>query len=101
MFNLPLPSSGHIYSLTIPSHSNKYLVVGPRWGLTPRLTEWLTDRQSQCDFDFDFDFESQQTKVMQNHDNANVGNIGQGEPRHIKYKRLKLGGGQAYDRSSD
>jgi hypothetical protein len=28
-------------------------------------------------------------------------NIGQGEPRHRKYKRLKLGGGQAYDRSSD
>jgi hypothetical protein len=35
-------------------------------------TYWLTDRQSQCDFDFDFE-----------------------------YKRLKLGGGQAYDRSND
>jgi hypothetical protein len=35
-------------------------------------TYWLTDRQSQCDFDFDFD-----------------------------YRRLKLGGGQAYDRSND
>jgi hypothetical protein len=33
--------------------------------------------------------------------NANVRNIGQGEPRHRKYKRLKLGGGQTYDRSSD
>jgi hypothetical protein len=30
-----------------------------------------------------------------------VRNIGQGEPRHGKYKMLKLGGGQAYDRSSD
>jgi hypothetical protein len=28
-------------------------------------------------------------------------NIGQGEARHIKYKRLKLDGSQAYDRSSD
>jgi hypothetical protein len=28
-------------------------------------------------------------------------NIGQGEAQHRKYKRLKLGGGQAYDRSSD
>jgi hypothetical protein len=36
-----------------------------------------------------------------NHENANVRNIGQGEARHRKYKRLKLGGGQAYDRSSD
>jgi hypothetical protein len=33
--------------------------------------------------------------------NADVRNIGQGEPRHRKYKKLKLGGGQAYDRSSD
>jgi hypothetical protein len=39
--------------------------------------------------------------VIQNHKNANVRNIGQGEARHRKYKRLKLGGGQAYDRSRD
>jgi predicted proteasome-type protease len=32
---------------------------------------------------------------------VNVRNIGQGEARHRKYKRLKLGGGQAYDRSND
>jgi hypothetical protein len=43
----------------------------------------------------------QQAEVIQNHDNENVRNIGQGEARHRKYKRLKLGGGQAYDRSSD
>jgi hypothetical protein len=35
------------------------------------------------------------------HVNPNVRNIGQGEAQHRKYKRLKLGGGQAYDRSSD
>jgi hypothetical protein len=33
--------------------------------------------------------------------NINVRNIGQGEARHRKYKTLKLGGGQAYDRSND
>jgi hypothetical protein len=33
--------------------------------------------------------------------NANVHNICQGEASHKKYKGLKLGGGQAYDRSSD
>jgi hypothetical protein len=43
----------------------------------------------------------QEAEVIQNHDNENVCNIGQGETRHRKYKRLKLGGGQAYDRSSD
>jgi hypothetical protein len=42
----------------------------------------------------------QQAEVIQNHDNENVRNIGQGEARHRKCKRLKLGGGQAYDRSS-
>jgi hypothetical protein len=43
----------------------------------------------------------QQAEVIQNHENANARKIGQGKPRHSKYKGLKLGGGQAYDRSSD
>jgi hypothetical protein len=43
----------------------------------------------------------QQAEVIQNHKNANVRNIGQDETRHRKYKRLKLGGGLTYDRSSD
>jgi hypothetical protein len=43
----------------------------------------------------------QQAEFIQNHENENVRNIGQGEARHRKYKRLKPGGGQAYDRSSD
>jgi hypothetical protein len=38
----------------------------------------------------------QQAKVIQNHKNENVRNIGQGEARHRKYKRLKLGGGHVY-----
>jgi hypothetical protein len=32
--------------------------------------------------------------------NEHVRSIGQGEARHRKYKSLKLGGGQAYDRAS-
>jgi hypothetical protein len=42
----------------------------------------------------------QQVEVIQNHENENVRNIGEGEARHRKHKRLKLGGGKAYDRSS-
>jgi hypothetical protein len=34
-------------------------------------------------------------------ENEHVRSIGQGEARHRKYKRLKLGGGQDYDRSCD
>jgi hypothetical protein len=43
----------------------------------------------------------QQAEGIQNHENENVRNIGQRELRHRKYKMLKLGGGQAHDRSSD
>jgi hypothetical protein len=41
-----------------------------------------------------------QAEVILNHENPNVRATGQGEPRHRKYKRPKLGDGQAYDRSS-
>jgi hypothetical protein len=43
----------------------------------------------------------QQADVIQNHDNKNVRTIGQGDARHRKYRRLKLGDDQAYDISSD
>jgi hypothetical protein len=43
----------------------------------------------------------QQAEIVQNHENENVRNIKKGEPRDRKYVRLKLGGGHAYDRSSD
>jgi hypothetical protein len=43
----------------------------------------------------------QQAAVILNHNNENIRYIGQGEAQHRKYKKLKLGGGQAYDRSSD
>jgi hypothetical protein len=43
----------------------------------------------------------QQREVLQNHENDYDRSIGQGEARRRKYKRLKLGGGQAYDRCSD
>jgi hypothetical protein len=41
-----------------------------------------------------------QTESILNHVNLNVHGIGQ-EARHKKYKRLKLGGGEAYDHSAD
>jgi hypothetical protein len=41
-----------------------------------------------------------QEEVILNHENPYVRAIGQGEASHRKNKRLKLGGGQVYDRSS-
>jgi hypothetical protein len=51
-------------------------------------------------YDFITKLCKRQAKVIQNHDNENVSTIGQGEAQHRKYKRFKLGGGQAYDRPS-
>jgi hypothetical protein len=42
----------------------------------------------------------QQAKVIQHHENENVPNIGCGEARHRKCKRIKLGGVHVYDLSS-
>jgi hypothetical protein len=39
----------------------------------------------------------QQAQDIQNHENSYIRNIGQGEAQQRKYKRIKLGGGQAYD----
>jgi hypothetical protein len=41
-----------------------------------------------------------QAEVFQKHENENVRAIGQIEATHRKHKRLKLCGGQVYDRSS-
>jgi hypothetical protein len=41
-----------------------------------------------------------QAEIIHNHENESVHNIGQGETPHRKHKRLKLGGGHLYNRSS-
>jgi hypothetical protein len=55
----------------------------------------------QIPYDYDYVRKScrQQAEVVENHENEKVRYIGQGEARHRKYKRLKLGGGRVYDRS--
>jgi hypothetical protein len=68
------------------------LVTGPRFA-------------HNFNFPFAYDYiakvRTQQAEVMQNHENEHVRGLGQGGARHRNYKRLKLGGGQAYDRSRD
>jgi hypothetical protein len=39
-----------------------------------------------------------QAEVILSHVNPNACGIGQGKARHRKYKKLELGGGQAYNR---
>jgi hypothetical protein len=42
-----------------------------------------------------------QAEVRRNYENEHVRGIGKCEARQRKYKKLKLGGGKAYDPSSD
>jgi hypothetical protein len=70
----------------------------------PRCTpvcDLHTDFNLPYIYDYITELCRKQAEAIRNHENDNVCSIGQGEPRHRKYKRLKLGGGQAYDRSSD
>jgi hypothetical protein len=52
-------------------------------------------------YDYIMKWRRQQADIIQKQENADVRVKGKGEARHRKYKRLKLGGGQAFDRSSD
>jgi hypothetical protein len=52
-------------------------------------------------YDYTIKLCRQQAEVIQNLENKHVCSIGQGKARYRKYKRLKLGGGQDYDRSND
>jgi hypothetical protein len=72
-------------------------------GKLPRLT-LVRDLHMAFEIPYVYDYVTktcrQQAEVVQNHENEHVRYIGQGKARHRKYKRLKLGGGHVYDRSS-
>jgi hypothetical protein len=59
---------------------------------------WCTASNLPYVYDYVTKLCRQQTEVIQNRENEHVRSIGQGKTRHRKYKKLKLGGGQAYDR---
>jgi hypothetical protein len=72
-------------------------------GNFPRCTP-VRDLHTAFNLPYAYDYTTklcrQQAEVIQNHKNEHVRSIGQGEARHKKYKRLKLGGDEAYGRSS-
>jgi hypothetical protein len=66
-------------------------LIGPRYACgfpIPYVYDYITKLYGE------------QSEVIQNHENGNVHNIGQGEAQYRKYKRLKLGGGHLYNCSS-
>jgi hypothetical protein len=54
-----------------------------------------------CVYDFITKLCRHQAEAVQDQENVNVRNAGQSEAIQRKYMKPKLGGGQAYDRSSD
>jgi hypothetical protein len=78
---------------------NKVLqVIG---GLPTRTPTHYVHMTLQIPYVYDFITKTcrKQAEVIQHHDNENVRRIGSCEAQHRKHKILKLGGGQAYDRS--
>jgi hypothetical protein len=89
------------YLLKLQRLQNKVLRAT---GNFPRCTPFR-DLHTAFNLPYIYDYISKlcrkQTEVIQNYENEHVRGIGQDKARHRKYKRLKLGGGQAYDRSSN
>jgi hypothetical protein len=52
-------------------------------------------------YDYITKFCRTQAEVILNYINPNIPATGQGETMHRKYRRIKLVGGQTYDRSFD
>jgi hypothetical protein len=67
-------------------------------GIFPRNTS-IQDMRAAFQVPYDYITKLCRRQVeINNHENENVRNIGQGETPHRKYKRLKLGGDYVYDR---
>jgi hypothetical protein len=93
-------SAADISLLKLQRQQNKVLGTA---GNFPRCTPVLElDTAFNLPYVYDYitKLRRRQAEVIQNHENEHVRSIGQGETRHRKYNRLKLGGGQAYNRSS-
>jgi hypothetical protein len=87
------------YLLKLLRMYNKVLVTA---GNFPRCTP-VRDLHTAFNLPYVYDYITElcrrKAEVIQNHENEYVRGIGQGEARHRKYKRLKLGGDQANDRN--
>jgi hypothetical protein len=77
---------------------NKVLLTN---GIVPRRTP-TRDLYMAFKIPYIYDFITklcrQQATVILHHENVYIRGISQGEARRRKYKRLRLGGGQAHDR---
>jgi hypothetical protein len=93
-------SAAETYLLKLQSLQNKVLHT------TDTLSRRILVREMHVAFKIPYVYDyitklcRKQAEIIHNHENENVRNIGQGETPHRKHKRLKLGCGHLYDRSS-
>jgi hypothetical protein len=93
--------SGRHLPIEIAAPANRVLsAIGNFPRCTP-VSDLHTDFNLSYVYDYTIKLCRKQAEVIQNHENEQVRVVRLGDDRHRKYKRLKLGGGQAYDRSSD
>jgi hypothetical protein len=89
------------YNLKLQRLQNKVFYT---IGNIPRCTP-LRDLQTTFNLPHVYDYITklcrQQTEVIRNHENEYIRSTGHGEASHRTCKRLKLVGGQGYDRSSE
>jgi hypothetical protein len=84
--------------LKLQRYENKILRTIVNFPKSTPLRDLHTDFNFACVHEYKKWFR-RQAEAIQNHENEYVRGIRQSEARHRKYKSLKLGGGQDYDRS--
>jgi hypothetical protein len=93
-------SAAETHLIKLQSLQNKVLCTIGNFSRPTPVRELHTAFNIPYVYDFITKLCRQQAEVILNNNNKNVRNIRQGETRHRKYKRLKVGGVQAHDRSS-
>jgi hypothetical protein len=89
------------YLLKLHHQQNKVLRTTENFPLRTPVRELHTAFNLPYVYDYVTKLCRKQDGVTQNHENKYVPGMWQGEARYKKYKRFKLGGGEAYDRSSE
>jgi hypothetical protein len=97
---VPVPLGAESHLLKLQRLQNRVLRTIANF---PRRTS-VHDLHVAFQFPYVYDFITklcrQQAEMIQNYDNENLRNNGQGGAPHKKYKRLKLSCGHVYDRPS-
>jgi hypothetical protein len=89
------------YHLQLQRLRNKVLRTIGNFPKCTTVRDLHTAFDLPCGYDYITKLCRQQAEVIQNHENERVRCVWQGKARHRKYRRLKFGGGQAYNRTSD